>query len=330
MPLPLPFSAFVYSRTSSSRSYHAGDYVRLYSWEQGPGASAGVLGLEISHGGQLYYLQFHPEKMSGVAERSLSGLMNGTKGGFINSFADAQLIEALRRNLHLLPSDITSEHFLRTMGDGEKLKLIQERNLSAQLLSLPAGKPTQTITLRTLDFNAMICQYYVLKSTPPLFAPAAGTVLHQANTENCATIIARVLHAGGANRSTSSCNDALGWVFLPILIWGVCSDNSGSDVLLMTLAAGLLGRLLGSMSEAWNAADAIGALMHREHKPYATSATWGLRLAGMAIAGVIGTLTPGSPTHKLLLLPDMLVTWAKQIEKTEQSSRLEVGRRMRA
>lgn len=309
------------------------DYAKLLYWENGSGVSVGLVGLLIHSANQIYYIQFGPKSMKGVADRDFTSLMSGTEGSFIGSLAEAQLVEGLRCSQDQLPSTVTRQSFFE-MGDGEKLALAK-RTFSEedQRTFREVGKPTHEITLRDLNLDVMISLIFQIKNQEcPKFAPWAGTILHQTNTENGASIIARILEAGGASKIAPAHNDELGWIVpIPVLLMCLSHRLPAMDVVLLTLSAMMLARFLGGVDEGWRAVNAISHLVQKEHKSISSFATWGLLPAiDMVLSGIIGTFTWGSPTRKILVLPEMLLDWAKEIEKIQQGQQRVATRSMRA
>jgi len=323
----MPLSTYFYQAIHGAPHVNGpNDYAELCMWENGPGASAGIVGLRIVRKvgitEQETYLQFHPASMKGVADRSFTGLMSGQEGEFMNTFNNACLVEGLRRRPELIDNidgwNMAADKF-KLEGDSAKLWWAQKLPKSTQEQLIKEGKPTRRLPMHSLDLVAMEQMIVRIKAENPKFAPVAGTLLGQANTENCASVIARVLHAGGADRIAPPANDELTLeaAFVGALM-GAAADFGFVELGLLTLASALAARFIGGMDEGWRAADAIGNLMHKEHKPYATPVSWGLHVADMVVSGVVGALSWGSPTQKFLVLPEMLVDQVRRIQAVER------------
>lgn len=284
------------------------NYAQLCYWENGPGASAGIVGLLVVRNKQETYLQFHPKSMKGVADRGFTQLMSGTEGGFVSSLEDAMMIEGFRRSWK------GDKKELLEMSDDDKLKIAKSGDYAESRL-ITLGKPTHQITLGNLDLDTMINTINQIKSEKPLWAPVGGTILHQHNTENCASIIAKVLHAGGARNIVRSENDQMGKMCaLPAFLIAAAHELGVVEIALATVGGFIGGRFIGGAAEGYNASEAMGHLMQKEHKPYAVEATWGLKLLSSAVCGFIGTLTTNSPAEKFIVLPEMLLDFARKLE----------------
>jgi hypothetical protein len=231
------------------------------------------------------------------------------------------VIEGYRRAIDLWEDKPS----FKELGDNDKLavaKLDLERALAPDQKERiqQLGKPSEIIELTYLKAYTMLSMIKILKGKPPQFAPMSGTFIGDGKTENCASIIYKVLLAGGANKIFPPLNEQLTRVDLDYVVPLIMLIGTGYGLMpaleysLYSLAAA---RFAGGALEGLRAIDSLMDLMKREKQTL--PAFLDLRTLYTAYSGLLSVVMPGSTPMRINVLPQDVWNLAQQLERVEKA-----------
>lgn len=326
------------------------DSVRVYCWGPDKLLPALHISLEITRGGERYYVSFSPHSIEGLEHLSIQQMRSGIPAYFLGSFEEERLYRG----------------FKRAHEDDEEIKKLRHEDILKRAQQLPSqtqeslkilGNPNETVELHSLDLEKMIKRVRFLKRRSDIqselklsqtehphyetkWASWASTDFHQKDTYNCSSIILDVLYEGGLNNLISTYHDTLGAACgLLGTALGIASymNNRILQEAVLKLATTLFaGRGVGGFIDGWNDMQSILNLSARNAKPDPTQQNFsilkngaqhiGLRLMSATFSSLVALIKYGPIVPDLLATtPELVMNLVHQAKREEDALYLPAG-----
>lgn len=183
----------------------------------------------------------------------------------------------------------------------EILKIIETLTPDEKRLIKKIGQPQHKVTLYSLDIEKMLAHVTKIKEETVKWAPWAGTVIHQRNTYNCASVVMELLNVGGIQRLLIPPAELCSYLGALLgLAYALTHCPTTINMILGLMIGGFSGRIIGGAYEGCTSVQYFLNVIAREQKDDLTV------VLGLSAASILSNAFVRSFLRLLIVYPAII------------------------